>query len=62
VVKLGVVAAKQGAKNPDFLINNPVAEFVELATTSGAKSASNSALTKIIDKQGLLLSISLPPL
>jgi hypothetical protein len=30
VVKLAADAAKQGAKNPDFLINNAVAEFVEL--------------------------------
>jgi Domain of unknown function (DUF4157)/Pre-toxin TG/Contact-dependent growth inhibition CdiA C-terminal domain len=50
VVRLAPDVAKAGGKNPDFLINNVVAEFVELGTTSGAKSPIENALTKIIDK------------
>jgi hypothetical protein len=50
VVRVAEDAAVAGAKNPDFLINNVVAELVELETTAAAKSPITSALTKIIDK------------
>jgi hypothetical protein len=50
VVRLADDAVAEGAKNPDCLIIDAVAELVELETTSAAKSPISSALTKIIDK------------
>lgn len=50
VVRIAEDATASGAKNPDYLINNVLAELVALETSSAAKSPIASALTKIIDK------------
>jgi hypothetical protein len=50
VVKIETNAVAAGAKNPDFLINNVVAELIEIETSASGKSPIVNALKAIVDK------------